>query len=56
MLTRVNPPTIEVIRLCLFVPKFGQRAPAILGPLICVTVSRTALASRCASAALTSVP
>jgi hypothetical protein len=50
------PPINRFDRLCLFVPKFGQRAPAILGPLICVTVSRTALASRCASAALTSVP
>jgi hypothetical protein len=50
MLPRIN----RFDRLCLFLPKFRQRAPAILGPLICVTVSRTALASRCASASLTS--
>jgi hypothetical protein len=48
------PPINRFDRLCLFLPKFGQRAPAILGPLICVIVSRTALASRCASASLTS--
>ena len=48
------PPINRFDRLCLFLPKFGQRSPAILGPLICVTVSRTALASRCASASLTS--